>query len=170
MKAALKAKALDILDSCHDLAIATSRPDGFPQATTVSFVHDGLTLYIGVGITSQKASNLRKDPRASVTMTPPYKDWDDITGLSMAVHAEEVTLAEDIKMIGKLMLKRFPQIADMATPAEMNTATFYRLTPQIISVLDYAKGFGHADTVSVDNYDIAESLESMQHKWLIPVP
>ena len=42
-----------------DLALATIRPDGYPQATTVSYAHEGLTIYIGVGHQSQKAANIR---------------------------------------------------------------------------------------------------------------
>ncbi|MDJ0920094.1 MAG: pyridoxamine 5'-phosphate oxidase family protein [Henriciella sp.] len=168
MKEALKTKALEILDACHDLAIATVREDGFPQATTVSFVHNGLTLYVGVGKGSQKARNMRRDKRVSMTMTAPYKDWDSITGLSMAAHADEVDVIDEMDLIGKLMLKRFPEIADMDDAAEMGEATFFRFTPEVMSILDYSKGFGHADTVKVDEYDIAESLESMQHRWLIP--
>lgn len=168
MKAQLRDKALTILKTCPDLALATLREDGFPQATTVSFVHDGLILYAGVGITSQKAHNMRRDPRVSITLTAPYESWDEITGLSMAAHSEEVSAEDEIEQIGQLMLARFPQIAEMDPPAEMGAAVFFRMTPTVLSVLDYSKGFGHADTVSVDDYDIAETLESLQHKWLIP--
>jgi nitroimidazol reductase NimA-like FMN-containing flavoprotein (pyridoxamine 5'-phosphate oxidase superfamily) len=165
----LKTKTLDILDACQDLTIATVREDGFPQATTVSFVHDGLEIYIGVGITSQKAVNMRRDPRVSLAMTPPYSDWNTITGLSMAAHATEIDTQEEMDRVGDLMIKRFPQIADLSAPEEMAAAILFRLTPTVISVLDYSQGFGHTDTVAVANYDIAESLESMKHKWLVPV-
>ena len=35
---------LDILHSVNDLTLATIRADGYPQATTVSYANDGLTL------------------------------------------------------------------------------------------------------------------------------
>ncbi|WP_300394895.1 pyridoxamine 5'-phosphate oxidase family protein [Henriciella sp.] len=168
MKDALQAKALEIMNDCQDLAIATLREDGFPQVTTVSFVHDGLEIFIGVGADSQKAKNMRRDRRVSITMSPPYKDWSHIRGLSLAGYADPMTSDEEINDIARLMLKRFPQIMKMELP-EMGQALFFRITPTVISVLDYAKGFGHADTVAVYDNDIAESLESMQHKWLIPV-
>lgn len=168
MKDALKAKAIAILDECQDLAIATLREDGFPQATTVSFVHDGLEIFFGVGAGSQKAANMRRDNRVSITLTPAYTDWSDIRGLSLAGHASEMRAPGETAEIGQLMMARFPQIADMDLP-EMGEGTFFRVTPMIISVLDYSQGFGHTETVRVSDNDVAESLQTMQHKWLTPV-
>ncbi len=170
MKHDLQTEALKIIEDCKDLALATVRPDGFPQATTVSFVHDGLNLYFGCGRSSQKAQNLLRDPRASVTMTAPYESWDDIRGLSLAVRAKEMTTSAEIAEIAKMMVARFPQIANMEPVFETDEVCFFRLTPFVASVLDYSKGFGHADTATVDDEDIAETLESHKHRWLIPVP
>lgn len=164
---ALEQAALDIIDACPDLALATLREDGFPQATTVSFVHDGLEIFIGVGATSQKAQNMLRDNRVSVTMTAAYDTWMKIRGLSMAAHAREMTTDAEIAEIAKLMVKRFPEIANME-PVSPEEVKFFRITPFILSVLDYSKGFGHTDTVRLDERDIAETLDSMQHRWLVP--
>ena len=40
-----KSKILEILDQHRLMTIATNRPDGWPQATTVGYVNDGLTIY-----------------------------------------------------------------------------------------------------------------------------
>ena len=47
------------------------------------------------------------------------------------------------------MLRKFPQIARYA-PADMEQLAVFRISPEIISVLDYRKGFGHTDLVKVD--------------------
>src|SRR6516162_178075 len=44
MDPALKEEILSVLKGATDMTIATIRPDGFPQATTVSYVSDGLTM------------------------------------------------------------------------------------------------------------------------------
>ena len=44
--------------------------------------------------------------------------------------------------MGQLMFRKFPQIARYA-PTEMEQLVLFRITPEIISVLDYRKGFGH---------------------------
>ncbi len=45
------------------MTIATLRPDGWPQATTVGYVSEGLDLYFLCGPNSQKAHNLAVDDR-----------------------------------------------------------------------------------------------------------
>jgi nitroimidazol reductase NimA-like FMN-containing flavoprotein (pyridoxamine 5'-phosphate oxidase superfamily) len=69
---------VSILDAAADLTIATNRPDGYPQATTVSFVNDGDKIYFGTGAKAQKAQNIARDDRISIAITDPYRTWDDI--------------------------------------------------------------------------------------------
>ncbi|MCH4559613.1 pyridoxamine 5'-phosphate oxidase family protein [Mesorhizobium jarvisii] len=156
---------IDILARCMDMTIATNRSDGSPQATVVSFVHDGLLLYFGCGAGSQKAGNISRDPRVSVAMTAPYDNWLEIKGLSMAATATEVVLPAELTEIGRLMVQRFPQISTIQ-PSEAAPAKLFRVRPTIVSLLDYSLGFGHADLVKVEAEDIAETLDSMQHHWL----
>ncbi len=40
----LKQKILMLLDQHRIMTIATLRPDGWPQATTVGYANDGMTL------------------------------------------------------------------------------------------------------------------------------
>ncbi|MCG8504244.1 MAG: pyridoxamine 5'-phosphate oxidase family protein [Sphingomonadales bacterium] len=167
MKHELQQKILDILPRCKDMTVATVRPDGAPQATVVSFVHDGLTLYFGCGAESQKAKNIAQEPRVSVTMTPPYDDWMQIEGLSMAATASEVIVPSGFAEVGRMMYERFPQIADVG-PVSPDAVKIFRLRPEIVSILDYTKGFGHTDLVTVGASDIAETLESMRHHWVVP--
>jgi nitroimidazol reductase NimA-like FMN-containing flavoprotein (pyridoxamine 5'-phosphate oxidase superfamily) len=79
-----RSAVLEIVEHAQDLTLATLRPDGWPQATTVSFVADGLTLYFGCDAQSQKAQNLARDARVSATLNLPYASWDQIRGLSLA--------------------------------------------------------------------------------------
>lgn len=166
MKDALREMSLQILNDCPDLSLATLREDGFPQATTVSFVHDGLEIFIGVGAQSQKADNMRRDERVSATMTAPYERWSQIRGLSMAARAREMTTEAEQAQIGKMMWERFPEIAEIE-PVAADAVSFFRITPFILSILDYSRGFGHTDSVALDERDIAETLDSMKHRWLI---
>ena len=167
MKYQLQKKILAILDQCIDMTVATLRPDGAPQATVVSFVHDGLTIYFISLASSQKIANIAHDPRVALTVTSPYENWDEIEGLSIAAKAEVVTDAKEMSEIGKLVQKRFPQI-DQMEPMPADEIKFVRLRPLHISVLDYSKSFGHTDLVAINENDIAVSSESMCHRWLTP--
>jgi general stress protein 26 len=165
MQHVLQHKILDILANCHDMTVATVRPDGAPQATVVSFVHDGMLIYFGCGAISQKAANITHEPRVSVAMTMPYAGWNEITGLSLAAEATEVTDPGELNNVMSMINARFPQASEIEVPPDVAMKVF-RLRPTVISVLDYTKGFGHTDLVSVEADAIAESLDSMRHHWL----
>jgi nitroimidazol reductase NimA-like FMN-containing flavoprotein (pyridoxamine 5'-phosphate oxidase superfamily) len=45
MDAEIRTKILTLLDQHRIMTIATLRPDGWPQATTVGYANEGLTLY-----------------------------------------------------------------------------------------------------------------------------
>lgn len=131
MDASLRTKILELLDQHRPMSVATNRPDGWPQATTVGYANDGLTLYFLCAPQSQKAQNLARDDRISLTIDHDTSDPMTITGLSMAAHAETVD-----------------NPAEVATPSP-EEIRFFRVTPTVISVLDYAKGFGYSDLVVV---------------------
>jgi nitroimidazol reductase NimA-like FMN-containing flavoprotein (pyridoxamine 5'-phosphate oxidase superfamily) len=87
MDAALRQKILELLDRHRLMTVATNRPDGRPQATTVGYVNEGLTLCFLCAPQSQKAQNLARDDRISLTIDHDTSDPMAITGLSMAAHA-----------------------------------------------------------------------------------
>lgn len=138
---------LDILDRCPDLALATIRPDGYPQATTVSYAHDGLTIYIGVGRNSQKAANIRACDKVSFSITAPYADWSEIRGLSAAATARILERPEEVGQAGNCLLRRFPQVGQWADLARSGAVLLLEIRPRLFSLLDYRKGFGHTELV-----------------------
>jgi len=150
MKTALKDQIISIIEDVDDMTIATVREDGFPQATTVSYMNDGLTLYFMTGAEGQKAQNITCNNKVSLTIDRPYDSWDEIEGLSMGALASLVTDPKEQEKIGKLLLKKFPQAAEHQPSKElvMNLA-FIRIVPKVISLLDYKKGFGHTELVTV---------------------
>ena len=98
----------------NDLTIATVREDGYPQATTISYVNDGLTIYFGCAAQSQKAKNIARSAKVSLTVNLPYASWDEIRGLSVGGKAARVTDPKEMDRVGRLMLRKFPQIARYA--------------------------------------------------------
>ena len=147
----MKQKILNLLDDHRIMTIATLRSDGWPQATTVGYVNEGLTLWFLCGLESQKAKNLARDNRVSITIDHDTPDIMSISGLSMAARAHRVCdRAEAEKVLGMLPLKypdAPPATAQMKMPAPQEVALF-RIVPEVISVLDYTKGFAHTDLVT----------------------
>ena len=147
MNPAVKQEILSILQEGRDLALATIRPDGFPQATTVSYASDGLTIYFGCAASSQKAHNLARDDRISAVIDLPYKDWSQIRGLSLGGLARRLTDRETIAKVGVAFFRKFPETAQYVDAGA--DLALYEITPAVISILDYGKGFGHTELVHV---------------------
>lgn len=147
MDAAMRQKVVALLDQHRLMSLATLRPDGWPQVTTVGYANDGLTLYFLCSPQSQKAANLARDDRVSLAIDHDTADPMAITGLSMAAHARPVTDEAEAARAAQLLLKKYPEYAAYPPPAP-EQIRFYRVTPAVISVLDYSKGFGHSDLVT----------------------
>ncbi|MGP8473527.1 pyridoxamine 5'-phosphate oxidase family protein [Burkholderia sp. PR2] len=142
----IKQKILSLLDQHRVMTIATLRPDGWPQATTVGYVSQGLTLYFLCGLESQKAANLARDDRVSLTIDHDTSDLMAITGLSMAAHARPVTDRVEAEKVLRMLPLKYPDMQappmPMPSPDEVR---IFRVIPTVISVLDYSQGFGHTD-------------------------
>jgi len=145
----IKKKILALLDQHRIMTVATLRPDGWPQATTVGYVSEGLNLYFLCGRESQKAANLSRDDRVSLTIDHDTSDIMAITGLSMAGHAQAVLDRAEAERILRMLPSKYPE--QVSLPGPMPTADeirIFRISPTVISVLDYSKGFGHTDLVT----------------------
>lgn len=151
MDESMKRKIQALLDGHRIMTIATLRPDGWPQATTVGYVNEGLTLWFLCGLDSQKAGNLARDDRVSITIDHDTPDVMSITGLSMAGRAHRVTDRAEAEKVLKMMPLKYPDapaaMAQMKMPAPEEVALF-RVVPEVFSVLDYTKGFAHTDLVT----------------------
>src|SRR5215469_6898174 len=110
MDSGLRQEILSILKAAGEMTIATVRPDGYPQATTVNYVSDGLVIYFGCAADSQKVRNITCNDKVSLTVTPPHFNWEDIRGLSIGGKAPPVTEPQEINRVSELMLRKFPQI------------------------------------------------------------
>ncbi len=150
MDTRLRAKILELLDEHRILTLATLRPDGWPQATTVGYVSRELTLWFMTGNDTQKARNLARDNRVSLTIDHDTTDPMAITGLSMAARALPVSdeaMIRDILFVG--LPKKYPEYASMMTGLDISGVAVFELRPEVISVLDYSKGFAHTDEVTI---------------------
>ena len=142
---ARKAKILAILDENRIMTVATVRPDGWPQATMVGYVHDDLALYFVVARDSQKLANIGRDPRISIAIG---KDSPDrIEGLSIAARAAEVMDFDEVNRLNALINRHYPEQSVFA-PRKASSAVM-RATPEIISLIDLSKGPGQPELLEV---------------------
>ena len=164
MKQQFRQQIIELLDKHRIMTIATNRPDGWPQATVVGYANDGLIIYCFIARDSQKFANIMRDPRIALAIANDYPQPLQIKGLSIAARAVEVEDRGEIEHAGQILLKRYPEYKVMPRP-DPAAVPMLRITPEIVSVLDYSKGFGHADLVRVTDNDLAEYIESRRHHW-----
>ncbi len=164
MKSTLKQLIVRLLSEHRIMTIATNRSDGWPHATVVCYVNEGLVLYCFIARNGQKFANISHDPRVSVAIAKDYPQPLAIRGLSMAARALVIEDKSEIDRATALLLHRFPEfkVSPRPKPAEV---PLIRLTPEVISILDYSKGFGHTDLVTVSDRDLEDFVESRRHHW-----
>jgi PPOX class probable F420-dependent enzyme len=164
MKREFKQKIVDLLNHHRIMTVATNRADGWPQATIVGYANDGLIIYCFIARDSQKFENLTRDPRVSLAIANDYPQPLQIKGLSMAATATVVEDRGEIDHAASILLRRYPEYKVMPRP-DPEAVPMIRLTPKVVSVLNYAEGFGHTDLVRVTDNDLAEYVESRRHHW-----
>ena len=132
-----------VLDAHHTMTLATSRADGWPQATTVAYAVDGMTLYFACDPDCQKVKNIRRSKKVSLAIDEgDGGDWAKLKGISMGATAEVLKAPADVRRAARILAKRFPAMGDMS-----EGVAFVKVTPKVVSVIDYAKGFGHTELV-----------------------
>ena len=155
MDSAARKAILNLLGVHRLMTVATLRADGWPQATTVGYVSDGLTLHFICAANSQKAVNIARDDRISLTIDSDTDDPFAIKGLSMAARATPVSDAVEIGKVLDRLGEKYPEYKKLPG-TDMSLTTVMRVTPEVISILDYSKGFGHSDLVSVGKEDLRQ--------------
>jgi general stress protein 26 len=164
MKREFKRQIISLLDEHRIMTMATNRADGWPQATVVGYANDGLIIYCFVARAGQKYANITRDPRVSLAIAKDYPLPLQIKGLSMAAQAVVIQDKGEIDHAIRLQLKRYPEYKVMPKP-DPNAVPLIRITPEVVSILDYSKGFGHTDLVRVTDNDLEEYIESRRHHW-----
>jgi len=139
-------RILGLMKGHQVMTIATVRPDGYPQTTTVTYANDGLNLYFSCDDTSQKVRNIARNRKVSLAIDHDCEDWNEIQGLSLGGTAQAVKDQKEFKRALKLMTKKYPQLAELSEES-MKGMAIVKVTPKVFSVLDYTQGFGHTDLV-----------------------
>ncbi len=169
---------LRLLNEHRVMTIATNRPDGWPQATMVGYVNDGFLLYSFVARNSQKCANISRDARVSIAIGRDALRPLDIKGLSLAGTASVVDDRAEFEHVSGLRLERYPEYAGLPAPVFIAGAlqriaprpsaegvVLLRVAPEIISVIDYSRGFGHSDLVTFSELGLDVHIETLSHRW-----
>jgi nitroimidazol reductase NimA-like FMN-containing flavoprotein (pyridoxamine 5'-phosphate oxidase superfamily) len=142
--------AVEILDAHRIMTIATVRPDGWPQATIVGYANEGFVLYFLIYRASQKFENIARDERVAITVANEPAELRQIEAVYAGCNASEVTDMAERAHAWELLAERHPNLTDLAPPGTSEVATMVREC-RYVSVLDYSKGLGHTDALTVES-------------------
>jgi len=130
------------------MAISTVRPDGWPQTTMVGYANNGWTVYVLIVRSSQKFVNIQRDDRVAIAVSGETSFLSDIKAVYAGAHANEVTDPKERANAWMSLLERHPNLADFGLPDDSETALM-RAQCKYVSVLDYSKGIGHTEALTV---------------------
>lgn len=160
----MEQKAVDILDANRVMAIATLRADGWPQTTLVGYANEGILIYFAISRSGQKFANIQRDNRVSIAIGRDFHDPKAIRGLSMAAHASEVTDAAQRERALKLLLEQHPGLKRLSPKAKSDSVVM-RAAPAVLTIIDYSKGFGHSDVLTVGPGGIVGMTAERDDDW-----
>jgi len=160
----MQQKAISILSRHGVMALATLRPDGWPQATTVGYINDGLVLYFLISRTSQKFHNIAADDRVSVAIGMNVADPQSIEGLSMAAHAQEVRDEPYRSQFCRRLSDRHPGYFD-PDQLDFSASALKRARPQVVTTIDYSNGLGHADVINIGPDELSFMEPARPDDW-----
>lgn len=142
--------ALDILSACRELALATLMEDGNTQSDTVCFVHQGFDVYFATGRDSHKIANILRVSQVSFCLYKRYARWQEIKALSVHAFASIVPgESAEHALAVRLLEDRFPGSWARAPEYGQHRTTIVKLAPWAMQILDYSRGFGHGEMVTV---------------------
>jgi len=152
---ALRVEIETFIAAQHTVALATVADDGSAHGASLLYAPDGLGLVWTSDPLSRHSRYLGARPRVTATIAPEYNDFALIRGVQMAGEAVRMSGAIDIARACALLMARYPFLAQLAgAPAALRAAwdkaSFYRLTPSRIALIDNTRGFGHKATLLVN--------------------
>jgi len=160
----MQEKILSILSRHGLMTLATNRPDGWPQATSVSYMHQGLFIYFLISRSSEKFANLAADDRVSISIASSSPNPSQFEGLSMSARAVEPRDEPYRSEILQRMRTRHPGYFD-TNASDMTRSAIFRALPEVITIVDFSKGLGHSDVVTVNADQSLELSPARVNNW-----
>jgi len=149
---ALKREIERFLAAYHVVHLATGTRAA--HAASVMYAPDGLALVWMSKPDTRHSRHLESDARVAATVAPDYTDFRDIRGLQIFGRAQRITGVAAVARAMLLMTGRYGFLRELASgPAPLRqafeSAGFYRLASERITLIDNTRGFGHKDTLLV---------------------
>ena len=160
----MEQKAIQILNDNRVMAITTMGADGWPHATMVSYANDGLIIYFAISCQGEKFRNIQHDDRCAIVIGRDFHDPATIKALSIKARVSDVRDGDQRRRAMKMLLERHPGLSRLEPP-DPTRCVVMRANCQQITILDYSKGFGHADILTVGPSGLAAIAPARDDDW-----
>lgn len=101
--------------------VATVSEAGVPHLVPVCHVLDGGKLYFGSGNDATKVSNLRANPRVTVTVDVYSDEWSSLRGVMLQGVAGLIEKGPRFRRVRALLYRKYPQYPEEAALDESDS-------------------------------------------------
>ena len=141
------------LEAHHVMSLATAGESG-AHVVSLMYARIGFALCWMSDPATSHSRHLEREPRVSATIAPDYADFRAIRGLQIAGRAARIAAASEADEARELLERRYAFLAGIAAgPPQLreafDRASFYRLEPERITLIDNSRGFGHKETLTL---------------------
>ncbi|MFN2187300.1 MAG: pyridoxamine 5'-phosphate oxidase family protein [Candidatus Promineifilaceae bacterium] len=146
----IRRSALDYLASHRVMTLATAGIDG-PWAAAVFYANRGFDLYFLSADSTRHIQEISENPNVAATIQEDYRDWPDIKGIQMEGIVQRLS-GQDKSQAVSLYGQKYPFIisAGAQIRSALKRVSWFRLTPYRLYFVDNSRGFGHRDSVELD--------------------
>jgi nitroimidazol reductase NimA-like FMN-containing flavoprotein (pyridoxamine 5'-phosphate oxidase superfamily) len=133
-------RILEFLREQNTLTLATVSRTGVPRATTLTYAHEGLNLYVWMSPEATAAKNVEQNPLVAFTIDEYTSNWTKTRGIQGTGECQIILLGDEISHIVELFVQKFPDL-DRTPPSNIS---FFRITPTELQAIDGAEGADQA--------------------------
>jgi uncharacterized protein YhbP (UPF0306 family) len=128
--------------------------EGAAHAASLMFAVEAFSLFWTSDPGSRHSLAIERDPRVAATVAPDYEDFRVIRGVQIAGRARRLGEAGEAAHARELLRRRFAFLREVdampaALRAALDKATYYRLDPDAITLIDNTRGFGDKRTLRI---------------------
>ena len=147
---------LDYLGAQKTLTLATASPAGVPKATTLTYVNDGVAMYVWTRPETTTARHIEQNPLVSFAIDEYTDDWRQTKGIQGTGDAQVVLSPTEVNRALELFRNKFSDVGDTTA----SNISFFRVTPTEIRFIDNTAGAkGEPQAVGIEYpSDIAYSV------------
>jgi uncharacterized protein YhbP (UPF0306 family) len=123
---------LAYLDAQPALTLATATRGGVPRAATLTYVNEGLSIYVWTRPDTTTARQMQENPVVFFAIGEYTHDWREAKGIQAAADAQVVLNPDELSRVVGLFEQKYPALAGTL----VSGVSLFRLTPTKLDFID----------------------------------